>query len=146
MYFLLRLLFLLIPAFLCINAVFSQSNNKSGVEQAMQKYDRLILGMNADSISLIYAPDGELGKMAKGRDSIRNFLNSFKKFRVLSQTSETNTIRIDGDTALQTGNYRQTVIIPSNDTVTVKGSFNALWIWVSRNGWLIQRMETQPVR
>jgi hypothetical protein len=73
-------------------------------------------------------------------------LNGFKKFRVLSQSSETNTIQINGDSAIQTGTYRQTVIIPSNDTVTVRGRFTALWIWMNRNGWLIQRMETQPVQ
>jgi len=102
------------------------------------------MGMNADSIAMIYAPDGELGKMAKGRDSIRNFLNTFKKFRVLSQSSETNTIQIAGDSAVQTGTYHQTVIIPFNDTVTVKGNFTAFWIWMYNNRWLIHRMETKP--
>lgn len=141
-----RILFTIIPVYFCAVNGLAQGKSKSDVEHAMQKYDLLILGMNADSISLIYAPDGELGKMAKGRDSIRAFLNGFKKFRVLSQSSETNTIQINGDSAIQTGTYRQTVIIPSNDTVTVKGRFTALWIWMNRNGWLIQRMETQPVQ
>ena len=141
-----RFLFFILPAWLCVVNCSAQSKSKSGVEKAMQKYDHLILGMNADSISMIYAPDGELGKMAKGRDSIRVFLNSFKKFRVLSQSSETNAIQIHGDSAVQTGTYRQTVIIPSNDTVTVKGNFTAWWIWMNRNGWLIQRMETEPAK
>jgi hypothetical protein len=44
------------------------------MEQAMQKYDRYILKMDVDSIALLYTPDGELGKMARGRDSIRRFL------------------------------------------------------------------------
>src|SRR6478736_4612214 len=94
------------------------------VEQAMKKYDRYILHMDVDSISLLYAPDGELGKMAKGRDSIRRFLENFKKYRVLSQVSKTNLINVNRDTALQSGLYTQKVIIPVNDTVTVKGLFS----------------------
>jgi Domain of unknown function (DUF4440) len=140
--------FLLITALCtwCALPCLAQSKTKEGVEQAMKTYDRLILGMNADSISMIYAPDGELGTMARGRDSIRNFLNAFKNFRVLSQSSETINIAIDKDSAFQTGTYRQTVIIPSRDTVSVKGNFTALWIWTRTSGWLIGRMETKPVK
>jgi hypothetical protein len=125
---------------------FAQNRTNVGVEQAMQKYDQLIMGMNADSICMIYALNGELGVMAKGRDSIRNFLNTFKNFRVLSQSSESKKISMAEDSAYQTGTYRQTVIIPSNDTVTVKGSFKILWIWSGAGGWLIRRMETQPTQ
>jgi hypothetical protein len=124
----------------------AQYKTSAGVELAMKKYDHLILGMNADSIALIYTSDGELGKMAKGRDSIRNFLNGFRNFRVLMQSSETNNISIDHDSAFQTGTYWQTVIVPSKDTISVRGSFTAFWIWQIRNGWLLRRMETQPMR
>jgi hypothetical protein len=131
---------LFIVIFFSANA---QNKTEAGVEQAMKTYDRFILSMNTDSIAMLYAPDGELGKMAKGRDSIRSFLNRFKDFRVLSQNSETNKISIEKDSAIQTGSYRQTVIIPSRDTVSVKGNFTAFWIW-SGKGWQIRRMETVP--
>ena len=139
---------LLITAFYSLTILICHAQNKTraGVEQAMKTYDRFILNMNTDSIAMIYASDGELGKMAKGRDSIRSFLNRFKDFRVLSQTSETEKITIDQDTATQTGRYTQTVIIPSKDTVSVKGSFNTLWIWSGTSGWLIRRMETLPAK
>jgi len=116
------------------------------VEQAMQKYNGYILHMDVDSIALLYAPDGELGKIARGRDSIRRFLENFKKYKVLSQVSKTNLININRDTALQSGLYTQKVIVPSNDTVTVKGLFSAKWIWMDSTGWHIQRMETQPAK
>jgi len=116
------------------------------VEQAMQKYNRYILKMDVDSISFLYAPDGELGKMAKGRDSIRRFLEKFKNYQVLSQVSKTNLININRDTALQSGLYTQKVIVPAKDTVTVKGLFSAKWIWLDSTGWHIQRIETQPVK
>jgi hypothetical protein len=100
--------------------------------------------MDVDSISFLYTPDGELGKMARGRDSIRRFLENFKKYKVLSQVSKTNLINIHRDTALQSGLYTQKVIVPVNDTVIVKGLFSTKWIWMDSTGWHIQRMETTP--
>ncbi len=122
----------------------SKEHNAESVEQAMQKYNRYILKMDVDSIALLYTPDGELGKMARGRDSIRRFLENFKKYKVLSQVSKTNLININRDTALQSGLYTQKVIVPVNDTVTVKGLFSTKWIWMDSTGWHIQRMETTP--
>jgi hypothetical protein len=116
------------------------------VEQAMQNYDRYILKMDVDSIAWLYTPDGELGKMARGRDSIRRFLENFKKYKVLFQISKTNLIKVSKDTALQSGFYTQKVIVPGNDTVTVKGLFATKWIWMDSTGWHIQRMETQPAK
>ena len=74
----------------------SKEHNAESVEQAMQKYNRYILKMDVDSIAFLYTPDGELGKMARGRDSIRRFLENFKKYKVLSQVSKTNLINITG--------------------------------------------------
>ena len=124
----------------------SKEHNAESVEQAMQKYNRYILKMDVDSIALLYTPDGELGKMARGRDSIRRFLENFKKYKVLSQVSKTNLINISRDTALQSGLYTQKVIVPVNDTVTVKGLFSTKWIWMDSTGWHIQRMETTPTK
>ncbi len=123
-----------------------KGHSTESVEQAMDKYNRYILKMDVDSIALLYAPDGELGKMATGRDSIRRFLEKFKNFKVLSQVSETNLITIGRDTALQSGSYIQKVIVPVNDTVTVKGLFSTQWIWMEPTGWHIQRMETVPAK
>ena len=112
----------------------------------MNYYDHLILNTDADSISLLFTPDGDLGNIAHGRDSIRNFLNRFKGFKVLMQVSTTDSISINNDTAIQKGAYSQKVIVPINDTVSVKGLFTAKWVWLNEGGWHIKRMETQPVR
>ena len=133
-------------AVMLFTACGTKGHSRETVEQAMQKYDRYILHMDVDSISQFYTPDGELGKMAKGRDSIRSFLESFKKYKVLSQQSKTNLIKMNRDTALQSGLYTQKVIVPVNDTVTMKGLFSAKWIWLDPTGWHIQRMETQPAK
>ncbi len=119
--------------------------DQQGVEAAMKYYDRLILQQDAGAISRLFTPDGNLGDMAIGRDSIRNFLSSFKNVRVLSQYSRTSTISITGDSAIQKGTYSQADIISGRDTVHVKGEFRAQWQWVAHKGWLIRKMNTKSM-
>ncbi|HEV8082052.1 MAG TPA: hypothetical protein VGP55_02565 [Chitinophagaceae bacterium] len=119
-------------------------HNKSGVEGAMKYYDHLILNLNADSISLLYTPDGCLGDIATGRDSIRKFLSSFVNVSVLSQISTTQSINIVRDTAIQKGTYNQVDLIGGKDTVKVKGDYTTTWQWIPRQGWHIKRMATKP--
>jgi hypothetical protein len=130
---------------LLISCVTSKKNEK-GVELAMKQYDHLILKLDADSIALLYAPDGDLGNIAHGRDSIRNFLLTFKNLKVLSQTSNTTFLKFSGDTALQKGTYQQTVVVAAKDTVNVKGEYTATWIWIPKSGWHIKHMETKPIK
>ena len=115
------------------------------IESAMNQYNRYILSMNTDSIASIFTPDGDLGDVAHGRDSIKRFLYRFKEFRVLSQRSVTGTITVSGDSAQQKGMYWQTTIVPPNDTVHVKGNFTTQWIWFAGSGWKIKRIDTQPL-
>ena len=129
------------------NVIFMLSCNttkhsKSGVESAMQHYDNLILKLNADSIAMLYTPDGNLGGIAIGRDSIKKFLASFKNVSVLSQISTTESIHINHDTAIQKGHYTQTDIIAEKDTAKVKGQYTARWEWISKEGWHIKKMTT----
>ena len=119
-------------------------HNTKGVELAMQHYNYLILKLDADSIALLFTPDGKLGNMAHGRDSIKKFLSSFKNIEVLSQTSSTTSITINKDTAVQKGSYQQTDVIAGKDTVKVKGDYTATWQWLPKQGWHIKQMETKP--
>lgn len=120
--------------FLFIFSFNATSQNRQGVESAMRQYDHLILSMDVDSIALLYTPDGDLGNIAHGRDSIRNFLYRFKNFKVLSQISKTDSISIYNDTAIQKGTYQQKTVISANDTVSVKGLFTAKWIFLNGSG------------
>jgi hypothetical protein len=120
--------------------------SKSGVESAMKRYDNLILKTDADSISMLFAPDGNLGNIAFGRDSIKKFLLSIKNIRVLSQSSVVSTIDLAGNYAFQKGTYNQTALISEKDTVKVKGEFTAKWQWISHNGWFINQMITKPIK
>jgi hypothetical protein len=116
---------------------------------AMKNYDRLILKTDADSIALLYTVDGQLGDVARGRDSIRKFLYKFRDFKVLVQTSTIDTVQITRDTGYLAGSYFQRVIVPNQaagDTVSVKGNFQSTWIKVEGYGWLIKKMQTQPLK
>ena len=135
------IIYMLESGFSCNN----KSHNRESIESAMKYYDHLILKTDADSIAFLYTPNGELGNMAVGRDSIRNFLNRFKNFKVLYQSTTTDSITIKDDTAILKGIYHQKVIVPSGDTVSVKGEYNAKWIWLKDGGWHIRRMETHPI-
>lgn len=123
----------------------SKYRNRESIEMAMRNYDHLLLNMEVDSISMMYTPDGDLGGMAHGRDSIRILLNRFKNFKVLSQSSNTVSVIFNHDTAVQEGSYHQKTIVPPNDTVFVKGTFVAKWIWLKDGGWHIKRMETHSI-
>jgi ketosteroid isomerase-like protein len=136
----LRIFFILIILTLLVSCN-SSKHNKKGVE-----YDHLIHNLDADSIALLYAPDGDLGNIAHGRDSIRSFLLTFKNLKVLSQTSNTEFLKVSGDTSLQKGKYHQTVVVAAKDTVNVRGEYTATWVWISKSGWHIKRMETKPIK
>ena len=110
----------------------------------MQQYDHYILNLDADSISLLFTSDGQLGDMATGRDSIKKFLSSFKNVKVLSQSSVTQSIDIINDTAIQKGTYTQSDLVSGKDTMHVKGEFTAQWQWMNNN-WYIKKMTTKPL-
>lgn len=122
----------------------SSDHNTKGVEAAMQHLDRLTMKTDSDSIALLYTPDGNLGNIAMGRDSIRKFLARFKNVKVLSQLTTTKSIEVNKDTAVQKGEYHQSDIINGKDTVHVKGEFTATWVWMNKQ-WLIKEMQTKPI-
>jgi ketosteroid isomerase-like protein len=134
-------LFMLLFITSCISYVHRQQE----VQDAMQHYDHLIQKMDADSIAFMYSADGDLGGIAKGRDSIRRFLASFKDVRILEVSSNTDSMAMTGDTAFQSGHYKQSGIINGKDSFHVTGSYHAQWVWVKEEkGWRIKRMTTIP--
>ena len=111
--------------------LYSCNHNKHNIheiELAMKQYDHLILKLDADSIAQLYTSDGELGNVAHGRDSIRKFLSSFKNIKVLSQISNTDSIKMLADTSFQKGTYKQIALVDDKDTITVKGEYSAIWV------------------
>lgn len=138
-------MFLFFAILIIVTACNNTNHSKESVELAMKEYDHLIKNMDADSIALLYTSDGNLGDIVHGRDSIRNFLLSFKNVNVLAQSSTTTYLEINGDSSLQKGTYMQTVFIPGKDTIKVKGEYTANWLWISPGGWHIRHMVTKPI-
>jgi hypothetical protein len=141
------------PVILCTVFIVSchRPRGNSDLRSAMQTYDRLILKTDADSIALLYTVDGDLGNAVHGRDSIRNFLNRFKEYRVLEQVSEIDSVTITGDTGMISGTFHQRTIIPvqdtlnighRQDTISVSGTFHSVWINNPEYGWEIRKFET----
>ena len=133
--------------FLCLTtslflASCKTAHNKSEIESAMSRYNYFIQKVDADSIALMFTPDGDLGKMAHGPAAIKNFLDGFKNFQVLSQKSSTESILLKKDSAVQTGHYKQVAVV-GKDTFHVKGAFTTLWLWQKQTGWRIKNMETK---
>ena len=120
-------------------------HNRAGVEAAMKQYDHLIKKLDADSISLLYTANGNLGDIVHGRDSIKKFLSSFVNVRVLSQVSSTKSIDMYGDSATQKGSYQQMDLLAEKDTVRVNGEYTAHWQWLPSEGWRIKYMVTKPI-
>jgi hypothetical protein len=129
-----------ISILVCISC--NHKHKESDIISALKTYDRLIKKVDADSIALLYAPEGDLGNMAHGRDSIRKFLSLFKNISVLYVASIPDTTRISGDTAFQTGHYKQIAVENNKDTFNLKGTFEVRWIWIKGEGWRIQKMNT----
>jgi ketosteroid isomerase-like protein len=122
----------------------NKPHEKKEIDAAMREYDRLIQKLDAEAISELYDEEGDLGDQAHGREEIKKFLSGFKDIEVLEQHSTTNTIEMLGDSAVQTGSYIQIDVIEKRDTVTVRGTYNALWRW-DGEAWKLKRMETQAL-
>jgi hypothetical protein len=72
-------------------------HSRSEIELSMKQYDHYIKNTDADSIALMFTPDGDLGNIAHGHDSIRKFLSSFKNVSVSATASTTGSIVFNGD-------------------------------------------------
>jgi ketosteroid isomerase-like protein len=138
-----------LTAILIIGIIFcscKHSHTTNEVEAAMQKYNSLIQAMDADGISKMFTPDGKLGDVAQGRDSIKKFLSSFVNSKVLSQRSNTKSIELKADSATQKGMYFQDAVINGKDTLHLKGNYTINWKWLDGEGWKIKKVTTEAIQ
>lgn len=123
----------------------AQDHPPTGIDSALSRYERLLVGMNPDSIASEFTPDGNLGDQAQGRAAISLFLSQFKNVRLLEETMRSDSLVLSGDRAFQEGRYRQSDLISGQpDTVRVRGHFRIEWQWSPDDGWLIRRIRTSP--
>lgn len=118
------------------------------VNKALQHYASLMLNMDYKGIAAVFAPSGEIvnpgQKSIQGREAIEQFLSGFSAYRILSYNVTPASTIVDGDTAIQTGSFKQRVRIPIGDIVEPSGSFKAEWVHNHVDQWQLQRMSTKP--
>ena len=140
---------LLLSASLAPAVAEAQSGRDSAsLNAALDHYASLTVQMASDSISALYAPDGVLAATGRapiqGPDSIGAFLETFRAYHVLSDTMRADGLIVWGDTAWQSGTFRQHVLVPAGDTVFAHGRFLFMWVRGAAGTWQIHWASTRP--
>jgi ketosteroid isomerase-like protein len=122
--------------------------DKAEVEARLQHYSALMLAMDSPGIAAMFAQDGEMVNPSRppirGPAAIEKYLSGFSDFHVLSNVDEPLSIVIDGDSALQTGTYRQSVRSPQGKVFETSGRFEIAWVRDSSGEWLLSQVATFP--
>jgi ketosteroid isomerase-like protein len=132
------------------SAVPNDKGAEAGARAAMARYASLLNGSppNADSVSSMFAPTGEL--LPNGRDAIkgpaamRAFLLSFGKVTVDSEAMPVTSSLVSGDHAVLWGTYYQKVTLADGKILRPSGRYVIEWVRDSMGTWQIQRAMTQP--
>ena len=134
----------------CIILLFScttNSNNRSP-QDTIKRYERFVQEMKADSIAQLFTENAEIGhenqKTIRGRDSIFNFLSSFKNVKMISNHDSVVSVFTKKDSATIEGIYNQSVLISGKDSMHVSGKFTANLVRNKRE-WLIWKMKTRSM-
>ena len=98
---------------------------------------------DANGIADIYTKDGIFTDRARGRDSIRAFIERSKHIRVLDHASTTLNIHIEDGNATQDGVYNQVAVI-NGDTIKTEGKFTTEWT-KEEGRWRIRKLTTRPI-
>jgi uncharacterized protein (TIGR02246 family) len=117
------------------------------VESALQRYRSLVLAMDAQAVSEMYAPDGVWERQSGplvGRDAIRQALANTGGVQVQSIEMTTSYISYNGPAVVHTGDFNQTAKLPNGKIVSVAGRFEATWLRSDSGTWWIKRMLTRP--
>jgi uncharacterized protein (TIGR02246 family) len=123
-----------------------QRNQESQVLAALARYEHLVIEVDAERLADMFDTNGELShndeKPYVGHDTILGFLRTFVGFNIREYELRAASTTIAGDSATQTGTYRQTVLSPTGTTIKAEGSFKAEWQHQRDGRWLLRRMHT----
>ena len=116
------------------------------IAQQLERYRTGVMAMDYDAIAAVFTVDAVLSHEAQapvtGRAAIRKFLMSFAAYHVTSYDLIADSTARDGTHATTAGRYAQTVRLPDSTTVSVAGSFSALWRLDTDGTWRISSMHT----
>ena len=119
------------------------------IDRALQRYSALIVRMDAQAISQMYAPDGVWERQSgpiQGRQAIRHALADTGGVRVVANEMTAAYISYAGPAVLQTGDFKQTVRLADGKVVQATGRFEATWVRGPNGEWWIRRMVTRPAK
>ena len=120
-------------------------DSNAEIEAALQRYNQLIITIDASGIATMYTVDGELvnsGQAAiKGPKAIHDFLASFVGVHVESNVMTTESITVTGDSAIQIGTDDQKVTV-NGQLQSIHNRFEIEWARQPDSRWLIRRMST----
>jgi len=118
------------------------------VEARLQEYSARLLAMDPAAIAAMFAPEGEMVNPrqppVRGRAAIENYLAGFADYKLLANADVADGTAIDGDTAEETGTYRQTVRAPDGQKFETSGRLEVAWIRTPAGEWQIMQLETFP--
>ena len=126
--------------------VHAQPSPEAAVEAALQHYADLLRAMDSHGIARSFTDDGEVVNPGqtpvRGPEAIEKFIRQFDAYHVLEYEIHAEKTTVSGQTASQSGRFRQRVTTPEGRTLDVRGSFQADWIRGSGGVWRIRRMST----
>lgn len=117
------------------------------IEKSTKRYGQLLLSMDADGVSHMYAPDGVWERQSgpvEGRDAIRQALSNMNGVQVMGVDMTTSYFSYNGPAVVQTGDINQTIKLPNGKVVSSTGRFEATWVRSPGGDWWIRRMVTRP--
>lgn len=117
------------------------------IESASQRYGALLLAMDAEGVSSMYAPDGIWERQSGpvvGRDAIKQSLANTNGVRVMSVEMKTSYMSYNGPAVVQTGDIIQSIKLPNGKLVNSTGRFEATWVRSEAGEWWVKRMVTRP--
>ena len=118
------------------------------LRQATAAYAALVRAMDHSAIAALFTPDGEMASegqpTVRGREAIKQHLESFKDFHVQANTLTADTVTVHGAAGDVAGTYWQRVELPSHEVVEVRGTYTAHWLRGADGTWRIQRVATAP--
>jgi uncharacterized protein (TIGR02246 family) len=117
------------------------------IERSSKRYSQLLLSMDAEGVSRMYAPDGVWERQSgpvEGRDAIRQALSNMNGVQVMAADLTTSYMSYNGPAVVQTGDINQTIKLPNGKVVSSTGRFEATWMRSPDGNWWIRRMVTRP--
>jgi len=117
------------------------------IRRATERYATLVRKMDNGGIADMFTEDGQLvtgGKTIHGPQAIREFLDTFSKYKVQSETIEVRSVHGSSTAAHVLGHYDQMVQVPEGKVVEAKGGFSADWVRGADDVWRMRRLEAFP--